>query len=74
MKLRNKSHTLILIVVALSGCASQLPPADVRLQHHYAPMVAQAQQAQPNKPDTQPTSQPRQMILNTQGRAIGYIK
>jgi len=74
MKLRNNSHTLMVIVVALSGCASQLPPADVRLQYHYAPMVAQGIQAQQLKPDTTATSQPRQMIYNTQGRAVGYIK
>ncbi len=73
MKLLNNIG-IVTVIITLQGCASQLPPADVRLQHHYAPMVIQGIQAQQLKPDTTATSQPRQMIYNTQGRAVGYIK
>jgi hypothetical protein len=75
MKSWNKSHTLILIVITLSGCAGVSEPVpEHRVQHYYAPMQVQGQQAQYFKPETQPTSQPRTHVYNTQGRIVGYIK
>ena len=75
MTLRNKSHrhiVLLITTVALTGCASTDPEVQVRL--YYTPMVAQALEAQQHKPLTQPTHEPRQIIHNTSGRAVGYIR
>ena len=75
MKLLNKSHTLILIVSALSGCAATVEPSpELMVRYYYAPMQYSGVQAQQYKPDTTPTSQPRTQVYNTQGRAVGYIK
>jgi hypothetical protein len=75
MKQQIKSHTLILVLTALSGCASTVDPGpELMVRYYYAPMQYHGIQAQESKPTTQPTSQPRQMILNTAGRAVGYIK
>ena len=75
MKLLNKSHTLILVVVALSGCASTVEPSpELMVRYYSAPMQYYGIQAQQYKSDTTPTSQPRTTIYNTQGRAVGYIK
>ena len=75
MTQRNKSHrhiVLLITALALTGCASTDPEVQVRL--YYTPMVAQALEAQQHRPLTQPVHQPRQIIYNTSGQAVGYIR